>query len=138
MKDEEIKKGAGYLEELAGRLLQERIHGDDAVPDMNNMTEKQIIDYARQYDRRYYLSHRDLAQAERVDPYYRRHPELHRRLLCNTITIWPGWIPSSPCWPPVSLATVRRVALFSQSWRSIRILTSAWSGGMGGPPLPPS
>ena len=80
MKDKEIKKGAGYLEELAGRLLQERIHDDDAVPDMNNMTEKQIIDYARQYDRRYYLSHRNLAQAERVDPYYRRHPELHRRL----------------------------------------------------------
>ncbi len=26
LKDEEIKKGAGYLEELAGRLRRERIH----------------------------------------------------------------------------------------------------------------
>ena len=26
MKDEKTKKGAGYLEELAGRLLRERVH----------------------------------------------------------------------------------------------------------------
>ena len=47
MKDEEIKKGAGYLEELAGRLRRERIH---TLP-VQNVYSVQFVTWSRNFDR---------------------------------------------------------------------------------------
>ena len=47
MKDKEIKKGAGYLEELAGRLRRERIH---TLP-VQNVYGVQFVTWSRTFDR---------------------------------------------------------------------------------------
>ena len=47
LKDEEIKKGAGYLEELAGRLRRERIH---TLP-VQNVYSVQFVTWSRNFDR---------------------------------------------------------------------------------------